>query len=71
MELTKEYFDKQFESLGEKFVTKEYFEEYLDKKLDEKLEPLIDDIRDVKHEVIDIKEIVARIDKRDLEDSRG
>ena len=80
MELTKDYFDKQFKALGDKFVSKEHFDkelskfvtkEYLDKKFDETLEPIKDGIRDIKNDILDIKETVVRIDKRDLEDSNA
>lgn len=71
MELTKEYFDKKFDEQSEKFITKEYFEQHLDQKFEENLTPIREDVRHIKSELGEVKELVQKIDKRDQEDSNS
>lgn len=71
MELTKEYFDKQFK------LTKQYFDARFDKVDSEMLEMKMDIVslqdgqREIGHDIKDIKETLDRVDKRDLEDSNA
>jgi len=71
MELTKEYFDKQFK------LTKQYFDDRFDKVDSEMLDmkmnivSLQDGQRDMSHDIKEIKETLDRVDKRDLEDSNA
>ncbi len=71
MELTKEYFDRKFEEQSEKFITKEYFDQHLDQKFEENLRPIREDIKGIKFELGEVKELVQKIDKRDQEDSNA
>ncbi len=53
MELTKDYFDQQLGSLARK----------------EDLEQIKDDLRTIRTDVAEVKQVLANIDKRDKEDS--
>ena len=70
--VTKEYFDKKFLDHTEYFDKK--FDEQsksLDKKFEENLEPIRNDIRDIKQDLGEVKELVQKIDKRDQEDANA
>ncbi|MCA1622473.1 MAG: hypothetical protein LC768_01910 [Acidobacteria bacterium] len=62
MELTKEYFDQQLGNLARKEDL-----ESLASKND--LEQIKDDIRAIKTDMVEVKQVLSDIDKRDKEDS--
>jgi hypothetical protein len=62
MELTKEYFDQQLDS----FARKEDLESLASKG---DLEQMKNDVRAIKIDMVEIKHVLANIDKRDKEDS--
>lgn len=61
MELTKEYFDQKFAEQSKS----------IDLKFEENLGPIKEDIKAIKLDLGEVKELVHKIDKRDQEDSNA
>lgn len=57
--------ESDFQNLQDIFPTKEY----LDQKFEHELSPIKEDIRSIKIDIKEVREIVSKIDTRDLEDS--